>query len=114
MFLVNIPLDVTKKYLDERLQFLEELKQRGECVPYRGESGDIVQHVHWNWKCEGDARPDIVRSCIGLHPHWDIYIIKDKAYRKHSKSYYIDKLSKYLHLYWGIDINNVTCCTIHL
>ncbi|XP_062571422.1 uncharacterized protein LOC134233470 [Saccostrea cucullata] len=27
----------------------------------------------------------MVRSCIGLHPHWDIYIIDNKAYRKPSK-----------------------------
>ncbi|XP_056018466.1 uncharacterized protein LOC125668285 [Ostrea edulis] len=89
--ILNIPISRVKEDIIKRKQFLEELKQNRECVQYRGRpedsggSQDNVQHVEWLWRSESDARPDIVRSCIGLHPHWDIYIINNTAYRKHSK-----------------------------
>ncbi|XP_062586698.1 probable serine/threonine-protein kinase pats1 [Saccostrea cucullata] len=58
---------------------------RRDAVHYRGRSQDSVDHVTWLWRYGREARPDIVRSCIGLHPHWDIYIIDNKPYRKPSK-----------------------------
>ncbi|XP_062568848.1 probable serine/threonine-protein kinase pats1 [Saccostrea cucullata] len=44
-----------------------------------------MDHVRWLWRYGVYARPDIVRSCIGLHPHNDIYIIDNKPYRKPSE-----------------------------
>ncbi|XP_048765229.2 uncharacterized protein LOC125673020 [Ostrea edulis] len=75
---LSIPLDKTRMSEGERGAFLEELQKTGECVQSQGS----VQHVKWLWRYE---RNDIVRSCIGLHPHWDIYIINNTAYRKHSQ-----------------------------
>jgi hypothetical protein len=85
-YTVNIPVDKVRLSDDQRKAILEELQQTGECVPYRGGSQVGVQHVKWLWRPLHYPRPDIVRSCIGLHPHWDIYIINNTAYRKHSKS----------------------------
>ena len=79
---VNIPENKIKKSKDEREEFLTELRREGEAVHYRGRSQDSVDHVTWLWRY---GRPDIVRSCIGLHQHWDIYIIDNKTYRKPSK-----------------------------
>ncbi|XP_056015008.1 uncharacterized protein LOC125667824 isoform X2 [Ostrea edulis] len=67
---------------DQRQEFIRDLEHSGECVHCRGGSQGSVQHVKWFWRYR---RPDIVRSCIGLHPHWDIYIINNTAYRKQSK-----------------------------
>ncbi|XP_056015212.1 uncharacterized protein LOC130052947 [Ostrea edulis] len=72
---LSIPLDKTRMSEGERGAFLEELRKTGECVQSQGS-------VKWLWRYE---RNDIVRSCIGFHPHWDIYMIKNKAYRKHSQ-----------------------------
>ncbi|XP_056015156.1 uncharacterized protein LOC125676198 [Ostrea edulis] len=81
-FYLNIPQDKVRMSDDKRRAFLEELQHTGEYVQYREGSQDSVQHVKWLWRYE---RPDIVRSCIGLHPHCDIYIINNTAYRKHSQ-----------------------------
>ncbi|XP_056015017.1 uncharacterized protein LOC125676215 isoform X3 [Ostrea edulis] len=75
---LSIPLDKVGMTESERGAFLEDLQKTGECVQSQGS----VQHVKWLWR---DLRPDIVRSCIGLHPHRDIYIINNTAYRKHNK-----------------------------
>ncbi|XP_062616074.1 uncharacterized protein LOC134277783 [Saccostrea cucullata] len=83
--ILNIPENIIKKSKDEREEFLTELRREGEAVHYRGRLQDSVDHVTWLWRYEKWARPDIVRSCIGLHPHNDIYIIDNKAYRKPSK-----------------------------
>ncbi|XP_056017014.1 uncharacterized protein LOC130053659 [Ostrea edulis] len=82
---LNIPLNKVRMSEGERGAFLEDLQKIGECVQYRGGSQGSVQHVKWLWRYDVKARPDIVRSCIGLHPHWDIYIINNTAYRKHSQ-----------------------------
>ncbi|XP_062569835.1 uncharacterized protein LOC134231895 [Saccostrea cucullata] len=81
---LNIPENIIKGK-DEGEEFLTELRREGEAVHYRERSQDSVDHVTWLWRYKLDARPDIVRSCIGLHPHWDIYIIDNKTYRKPSK-----------------------------
>ncbi|XP_056015023.1 uncharacterized protein LOC130052885 [Ostrea edulis] len=78
---LSIPLDKVRMTESERGAFLEDLQKTGECVQSQGS----VQHVKWLWRLYHEARPDIVRSCIGPHPHWDIYIINNTAYRKHSK-----------------------------
>ncbi|XP_062620446.1 uncharacterized protein LOC134282024 [Saccostrea cucullata] len=80
--ILNITENKIKKNKDEREEFLTVLRTDGEAVYYRGRSQDSVDHVTWLW---GIGRPDIVRSCIGLHPHNDIYIIDNKTYRKPSK-----------------------------
>ncbi|XP_062591050.1 uncharacterized protein LOC134252560 [Saccostrea cucullata] len=69
-------------YKGKGKEFLTELRREGEAVHYRGRSQDRVDHVTWLWRYE---RPDIVISFIGLHPHWDIYIIDNKTYSKPSK-----------------------------
>jgi hypothetical protein len=69
----------------DREEILKNLEQTGERVHYKGRSRSSVQGVDWLWKLKGSSRHDVVRSCIGLHPHWDIYIINDIPYRKHSK-----------------------------
>ncbi|XP_062601006.1 uncharacterized protein LOC134262647, partial [Saccostrea cucullata] len=79
--ILNIPENKIKSK-DEREKFLTELRREGEAVHYRGRSQDKKDHVTWLWRYRYGARPDIVRSCIGLHPHWDIYIIDNKTYRK--------------------------------
>ncbi|XP_061193328.1 uncharacterized protein LOC133201541 [Saccostrea echinata] len=78
---LNTPDNKIKGNQSEREQFIETLKDSGEAVQYRGRSQDSVQHLRWIGSA---ARPDIVRSCIGLHSHNDIYIIDNKAYRKPS------------------------------
>ncbi|XP_056015005.1 uncharacterized protein LOC130052877 isoform X2 [Ostrea edulis] len=70
---------------DQRQEFIRDLEHSGECVHCRGGSQGSVQHVKWLRRDVINTRPDIVRSCIGLHPHWDIYIINNTAYRKQSK-----------------------------
>ncbi|XP_062600277.1 uncharacterized protein LOC134261906 [Saccostrea cucullata] len=80
--ILNIPENIIKKGKDERKDFLTELRREGEAVHYRGRSQDSVDHVTWLWRYR---RPDIVRSCIGLYPHNDIYIIDNKPHRKPSK-----------------------------
>ncbi|XP_056015762.1 uncharacterized protein LOC125676826 [Ostrea edulis] len=82
---LNIPLSKIRMSDDKRGAFLEDLQQTGECVQNRGGSRGSVQHVKWLWRDWQNARPDIVRSCVGLHPHCDIYIINNTAYRKHSQ-----------------------------
>ncbi|XP_062567404.1 uncharacterized protein LOC134229652, partial [Saccostrea cucullata] len=79
--ILNIPENKIKSK-DKREKILTELRREGEAVYYRGRSHVSVDHVTWLWR---HGRPDIVRSCIGLHPHWDIYIIDNKTYRKPSK-----------------------------
>ncbi|XP_056015060.1 uncharacterized protein LOC130052891 [Ostrea edulis] len=76
---LSIPLDKVRMTESERGAFLEDLQKTGECVQSQGS----VQHVKWLWRLNPSARPDIVRSCIGPHPHWDIYIINNTANRKH-------------------------------
>ncbi|XP_062603600.1 uncharacterized protein LOC134265406 isoform X2 [Saccostrea cucullata] len=77
--ILAIPNEIVRGNEDRRKTYIEALKQKGEVVHYRGRSQDSVDYVTWLW---GFFRPDIVKSCIGLHPHWDIYIIDNKAYRK--------------------------------
>ncbi|XP_061177497.1 uncharacterized protein LOC133186291 [Saccostrea echinata] len=83
--ILMVPMDVLKGNTNKRKKYLKKLKQRGESVSYRGRSQDSVQHVTWLWRYGYMARPDIVRSCIGLHQHWDIYIVDNRAYRKPSQ-----------------------------
>ncbi|XP_056015202.1 uncharacterized protein LOC130052939 [Ostrea edulis] len=80
--ILNIPLNKVRMSEGERRAFLEELQQTVECEQIRGGSQGSVQHVKWLWRYE---RTDFVRSCIGPHPHSDIYIINNTAYRKHSQ-----------------------------
>ncbi|XP_062612034.1 uncharacterized protein LOC134273839, partial [Saccostrea cucullata] len=82
--ILNIPEKKIKSSKDEREEFLTELRE-GEAVHCRGRSHDSVDHVTWLWRYSGYNRPDIVRSCIGLHEHWDLYVIDNKTYRKPSK-----------------------------
>ncbi|XP_062579594.1 uncharacterized protein LOC134241572, partial [Saccostrea cucullata] len=81
----NVSNQILKESEDKRKEFLMELVRVRETVHHRGRSQDSLDHVTWLWRHRREARPDIVRSCIGLHPHWDIYIIDNKAYRKLSK-----------------------------
>ncbi|XP_061192321.1 uncharacterized protein LOC133200555 [Saccostrea echinata] len=83
--ILNVSNKIINDSEDKRKGFLMDLRREGEAVHYRGRSQDSVDHVTWLWRYEYDARPNIVRSCIGLHPHNDIYIIDNKAYRKPSK-----------------------------
>ncbi|XP_061192299.1 uncharacterized protein LOC133200528 [Saccostrea echinata] len=80
--ILNIPEHNVKSNRDEREEFLMDLRERREAVHYRGRSQDSVDHVTWLWRY---GRPDIVRSCIGLHPHNDIYIIDNKSCNKPTK-----------------------------
>ncbi|XP_061192136.1 uncharacterized protein LOC133200334 [Saccostrea echinata] len=80
--ILNVSVNILKKGEDKREEFLMDLRRGGEAVHYRGRSQDSVDHVTWLRRY---LRPDIVRSCIGLHPHNDIYIIDNKAYRKRAK-----------------------------
>ncbi|XP_056015748.1 uncharacterized protein LOC125673557 isoform X1 [Ostrea edulis] len=73
-----IPQGIFKQSTEDRKEFLNNLTQTGEYVQHR----DSVQPVKWIWR---NHRPGIARSCIGLHPHCDIYIINNTPYRKHSK-----------------------------
>ncbi|XP_061192116.1 uncharacterized protein LOC133200314 [Saccostrea echinata] len=77
--------NIQKESEDKRKEFLMDIKRGGEAVHYRERSQDSVDHVTWLWRYEYWPRHDIVRSCIGLHPHNDIYIVDNKAYRKPSK-----------------------------
>ncbi|XP_062599977.1 uncharacterized protein LOC134261567, partial [Saccostrea cucullata] len=83
--ILNVSNQILKESEDKRKEFLSDLRKGGAAVHYRGRSHDSIDHVTWLWRYNYWARPDIVRSCIGLHPHWDIYIIDNKAYRKTSK-----------------------------
>ncbi|XP_062620756.1 uncharacterized protein LOC134282373 [Saccostrea cucullata] len=83
--ILNIPDNILNEDEDKRKQFLTDLRREGETVHYRGRSHDSVDHVTWLWRYWVYNRPDIVRSCIGLYPHNDIYIIDNKPYRKPSK-----------------------------
>ncbi|XP_062598507.1 uncharacterized protein LOC134259932 [Saccostrea cucullata] len=80
--ILNVSDNILRKSEDQRMEFLTDLRREGEAVHYRGRSQDSVDHVTWLLNYGFGARPDIVRSCIGLHPHNDIYIIDNKAYRK--------------------------------
>ncbi|XP_062619585.1 uncharacterized protein LOC134281134, partial [Saccostrea cucullata] len=82
-FPVNIPEIILQKSKNEQIEYLQRL-QTGESVHCRG-SNDSFEHILWKWEYLKDARPNIVRSCIGLHEHSDIYIIGNKAYREPSK-----------------------------
>ncbi|XP_061193258.1 uncharacterized protein LOC133201472 [Saccostrea echinata] len=82
--ILNVSKQKLKYSEDKREEFLMDLRREGEAVHYRGRSQDSVDHVTWLWRYRNLVRPNIVRSCIGLHPHWDIYIIDNKAYRKPS------------------------------
>ncbi|XP_062608910.1 uncharacterized protein LOC134270682, partial [Saccostrea cucullata] len=77
--IMNVSDNILRESEDELKEFLMDLRREGEAVHYRRRSHDSVDHVTWLWRY---GRPDIVRSCIGLNPHWDIYIIDNKAYRK--------------------------------
>ncbi|XP_062621759.1 uncharacterized protein LOC134283319, partial [Saccostrea cucullata] len=94
--IVNVSINILKDSENKKAKLLTDLKREREKVYYRGRSHNSVDHVTWLWRYGLLARPDIVRSCIGLHPHWDIYIIDNKAYRKPSKK--IDILKFYLDL----------------
>ncbi|XP_062598690.1 uncharacterized protein LOC134260096, partial [Saccostrea cucullata] len=83
--ILNIPDNMLWDSKNKRKQFLLNLRGEGEAVHYRGRSHDSMDHVRWLWRYGVYARPDIVRSCIGLHPHNDIYIIDNKPYRKPSE-----------------------------
>ncbi|XP_062575812.1 uncharacterized protein LOC134237688 [Saccostrea cucullata] len=80
--ILNVSKNILKDSEDKKAKLLTDLRER-EAVHYRGRSQDSVDHVRWLWRYS--LRPDIVRSCIGLHPHNDIYIIDNKPYRKTSK-----------------------------
>ncbi|XP_062575507.1 uncharacterized protein LOC134237423 [Saccostrea cucullata] len=83
--ILKIPANMLKSNKYKRKEFLKDLRQEGKVEDYRGRSPDGVNYVMWLWRYDREARPDIVRSCIGLHPHWDLYIIDNKAYRKQNK-----------------------------
>ncbi|XP_062598536.1 uncharacterized protein LOC134259928 [Saccostrea cucullata] len=80
--ILNVSKNLLKDSEDKKAKLLTDLRKEGEAVHYRGRSQKSVDHVTWLWK---STRPDIVRSCIGLHQHNDIYIIDNKAYKKTSK-----------------------------
>ncbi|XP_062577856.1 uncharacterized protein LOC134239716 [Saccostrea cucullata] len=80
--IVNVSINILKDSENNKKKLLTELRREEEAVHYRGRSQDSLNHVTWLWRY---GRPDIVRSCIGLHPHNDIYIIDNIAYRKPSK-----------------------------
>ncbi|XP_061195128.1 uncharacterized protein LOC133203347 [Saccostrea echinata] len=83
--IVNIPMRVLRGNETERQEFLEKLKQSAEYILYK-RSQESDQNVKWVWKYGViHGRPEVVRSCIGLHEHWDIYIMDNKAHRKPSK-----------------------------
>ncbi|XP_062619704.1 uncharacterized protein LOC134281245 [Saccostrea cucullata] len=82
--ILNIPDNILNDSEDNREQFLLDLRRDGEAFHYLRKCKDSVHQVTWLWRYWINARPDIVRSCIGLHPHNDIYIIDNKAYRKPS------------------------------
>ncbi|XP_062586236.1 uncharacterized protein LOC134247844 [Saccostrea cucullata] len=86
-WILNVSNQILMWSEDKRKEFLSDLRREGETVHCRGRSQDTVDHLTWVWKYTLDTRPDIVRSCIGLHPHWDIYIIDNKAYRKPSEQH---------------------------
>ncbi|XP_062592009.1 uncharacterized protein LOC134253502 [Saccostrea cucullata] len=83
--IVNVSINILKDSENKKAKVLTDLKREGEKVYYRGRSHYSVDHVTWLWRYGRYNRPDIVRSCIGLYPHNDIYIIDNKAYRKPSK-----------------------------
>ncbi|XP_062620661.1 uncharacterized protein LOC134282256 [Saccostrea cucullata] len=78
--ILNIPVSILQKPFNERERFLKDLQENGETVP-RGESKKSAKPVKWHprfW------RHDLTRSNIGLHPHLDLFIINNIAYRKPS------------------------------
>ncbi|XP_062603113.1 uncharacterized protein LOC134264868 [Saccostrea cucullata] len=79
--ILNVSEKILRESDDQRKEFLMDQRREVEAIYYRGRSQDSVNHVRWLWRYL-NPRPDIVRSCIGLHQHWDIYIIDNKAYRK--------------------------------
>ncbi|XP_062600525.1 uncharacterized protein LOC134262145, partial [Saccostrea cucullata] len=74
--ILNVPENILQKSKNEQLEYLHRLQT---------EENDSLGHVLWKWEYLQDARPNIVRSCIGLRKHSDIYIIGNKAYREPSK-----------------------------
>ncbi|XP_062619688.1 uncharacterized protein LOC134281228, partial [Saccostrea cucullata] len=85
--LSHVTMEDTSIYDDiyqiyKRKKILTDLRQKEEALYYRRRSQDSVDHVTWLWRHGEYNRPDIVRSCIGLLPHNDIYIIDNKPYRK--------------------------------
>ncbi|XP_062569082.1 uncharacterized protein LOC134231175 [Saccostrea cucullata] len=80
--ILNVSNQMLKKGEAKRKDFLMDLRKKGKDVKFRRSLRDSVDHVTWLWRYGLYARPDIVRSCIGLYPHNDIYIIDNKAYRK--------------------------------
>ncbi|XP_062603088.1 uncharacterized protein LOC134264828 [Saccostrea cucullata] len=86
-WILNVPKAISRQKQSKRKQFLRNLEHKGESAHCSGRSGDSVPHVKWLWN---QRRPDIVRSCIGLYPHWDVYIINNKAYKKPSKYHKLD------------------------
>ncbi|XP_062614097.1 uncharacterized protein LOC134275821 [Saccostrea cucullata] len=98
--ILNVSNQILKEGEDKRKDFLSELS-KGDDVHYRGRSHDSVDHVTWLWRYR---RPDIVRSCIGLHQHNDIYLIDNKAYRKPSKYHkYIPEVRSLLYCLLLVD-----------
>ncbi|XP_062573856.1 uncharacterized protein LOC134235724, partial [Saccostrea cucullata] len=83
--ILNVSNQMLKKGEAKRKDFLMDLRKKGKDVKFRRSLRDSVDHVTWLWRYGLYARPDIVRSCIGLYPHNDIYIIDNKAYRKLGK-----------------------------
>ncbi|XP_062605766.1 uncharacterized protein LOC134267574, partial [Saccostrea cucullata] len=92
--ILNIPYNEIRGTRSKRTQLLITLKEQGDAVHYRGRSQDSVNHVTWLWRYGYWARPDIVRSCVGLHQHNDIYIIDNKAYRKPSEHHKYSELDR--------------------
>ncbi|XP_062601082.1 uncharacterized protein LOC134262764, partial [Saccostrea cucullata] len=80
--ILAVPENIVKDSKDKREKYLIDLRTEGEPLHVSGRSQNSADHVTWLWRYKYDAGPAIVRSCIGLHPHWDIYIIDNKAYRK--------------------------------
>ncbi|XP_062619587.1 uncharacterized protein LOC134281136 [Saccostrea cucullata] len=80
--ILHIPENIITESIDKREEFLRNLQQNGEEIPNKVKTNGESQHVKWLWKFQ---RHEVVRSCIGLYPHSDIYIINHKAYRKHSE-----------------------------
>ncbi|XP_062579515.1 uncharacterized protein LOC134241489 [Saccostrea cucullata] len=110
--ILNVPVNILSENEDKRRDFLTVQKRGGDAVHLRGRSHNSVDHVTWLWRYERWARPNIVRSCIGLHPHLDIYIIDNKPYRKPNQYHKYKPSVKWL-LYgvllvdqFTLDVNN--------
>ncbi|XP_062597176.1 uncharacterized protein LOC134258649 [Saccostrea cucullata] len=94
--ILNVPMSIVRGREQDRKDFQEKLKQEGERIQSRKAAVDSVDHVTWLWRYGGYNRPDIVRSCIGLHQHNDIYIIDNQAYRKPSEYHAYSPEIRYL------------------